>query len=47
MVEENRGKCVDNSHHINNKFPQALSLPLAKVLEDVTVVLMKQLEAYS
>lgn len=40
-------ECVDNTHHINNKFPQALSLPLAKVLEDVTVVLVKQLEANS
>lgn len=39
--------CVDDTHHINNKFSQALSLPLAKVLEDVTVVLVKQLEAHS
>lgn len=38
---------VENTHHINNKFPQTLSLPLAKVLENVTVVLMKQLEAHS
>ena len=42
-----RYECVDNTHHINNKLPQALSLPLAEVLEDVTVVLVKQLEAHS
>lgn len=31
--------------HINDKLPQALSLPLAEVLKDVTVVLVEQLEA--
>lgn len=36
-----------DTHHVNNKFPKALSLPLGKVLEDVTVVLMKQLKTHS
>lgn len=40
-------ECADNTHHIDDKFSQALSLPLAEVLKDVTVVLMKKLEAHS
>lgn len=36
-----------DTHHVNDEFPQALFLPLAEVLEDVTVLLVKQLEAHS
>lgn len=42
-----QNECGDNTHHINYKFSQALSLPLAKVLKDVTVVLVKEFEAHS
>lgn len=37
---------VDNTHHVNYKFSQALSLPLAEVLKDVTVVLVEKFEAH-
>lgn len=37
----------DETHHVYDELPQALPLPLAEVLKDVTVVLMKELEAHS
>lgn len=41
------GEGRPNTCHVDYKFPQALPLSLAEVLKDVTVVLVKQLEAYS
>lgn len=35
------------SHHVDDHFAQRLSLFFAEVLEDVTVVLLQKLEAYS
>lgn len=36
-----------NTCHVDYKFPQALPLSLAKVLKDVTVVFVKELESHS
>jgi len=42
----NERSIMCTTHHIDDQFPQALSLPLAQVLEDVTVLLVQQLEAH-
>lgn len=43
----NGGQARPNTCHVDDQLPQALPLSLAEVLEDVTVVLVKQLEAHS
>lgn len=37
---------LGKTHHVYDELPQALPLPLAEVLKDVTVVLVKELEAH-
>ena len=44
--QRDRGTRGLRTHHVDDQLAEALSLPLAQVLEDVTVLLVEQLEAH-